>query len=42
MSAFFSMGGHGAFIWPCYIITALLVGGLFWHSQKKLASSTKD
>ena len=42
MSAFFAMGGYGAFIWPCYGLAAILVIGLYWHSQKKLASSQKD
>jgi heme exporter protein D len=42
MSAFFAMGGYGAFVWPCYILAILLVVGLYWHSQKKLASSEKD
>jgi heme exporter protein D len=26
MSAFLKMGGYGAFIWPAYGITALLLG----------------
>ena len=42
MSEFLNMGGYGAFIWPCYILAVILVGGLYWHSQKKLASSEKD
>ncbi len=42
MSEFFAMGGYGGFIWPCYIITGILLVGLYWHSQKKLASSIKD
>jgi len=27
MNAFFDMGGHAAFIWPCY---ALTLGGMAW------------
>ena len=26
MSAFFAMGGYGAYIWPAYGVTALLLG----------------
>ena len=42
MSEFFYMGGYASFIWPCYILAIILVVGLYWHSQKKLASSEKD
>ena len=42
VSDFLNMGGYGSFIWPCYILAVLLVIGLYWHSQKKLALSEKD
>ena len=42
MSSFFAMGGYALFIWPCYILAAIMVISLYWHSQKKLASSEKD
>lgn len=42
MSAFFSMGGYAYYVWPCYILAAIFVVGLYWHAQKKLASSEKD
>ena len=28
MNDFFSMGGHAAFIWPAYLITIIILGGL--------------
>ncbi|MBV1933442.1 MAG: heme exporter protein CcmD [Parvibaculaceae bacterium] len=28
MSEFFSMGGYGLYIWPCFLITLLVMGGL--------------
>ena len=36
MTAFFDMNGYGIYIWPCYVLTALLVGGLYWHSHAAL------
>lgn len=32
MSAFFEMGGHAAYIWPCYLLAALLIGVLLERS----------
>ena len=29
MEGFFAMGGYGAFVWPAYVLTALVMGG-FW------------
>jgi len=28
MSEFFSMGGYGLYIWPCFLISLLVMGGL--------------
>ena len=39
MSAFFDMGGYGAFVWPCYGLALLFVVGLYWHTAKKLRQS---
>lgn len=36
MMAFLDMNGYGVFIWPCYLLTAILVGGLYWHSHAAL------
>jgi heme exporter protein D len=36
MSEFFAMGGHAAFIWPAYGITAVLLGGLLVLSLKSM------
>lgn len=32
MSEFFAMGGHAAFIWPCYILAAVIIGVLLERS----------
>lgn len=42
MAEFFEMGGHGAYIWPCYGITALLLIALLATSVKALSKSKKD
>jgi heme exporter protein CcmD len=26
MSEFFAMGGYGAFVWPCFLLAALVLG----------------
>ncbi len=26
MSAFFDMGGYGAFVWPCYAASVVVIG----------------
>lgn len=36
MTDFFSMGGYGAFIWPCYGLAVIFVAALYIHSQRKL------
>ncbi|MDF1687548.1 MAG: heme exporter protein CcmD [Parvibaculaceae bacterium] len=28
MSEFFAMGGYGLYIWPCFIATVIVLGGL--------------
>ena len=28
MNDFFDMGGHAAFIWPAYLVTVLILGGI--------------
>lgn len=38
MSAFFAMGGYGAYIWPAYGVTALLLGAaiaMTWRAYAK-------
>ena len=29
------MGDYGAFIWPAYAVTALVLGGLLWSSLRE-------
>ena len=32
MSDFFDMGGHAAFIWPAYLVTIIILGGILAHT----------
>ncbi|MEE2689396.1 MAG: heme exporter protein CcmD [Pseudomonadota bacterium] len=43
MSEFFDMGGHGAYIWPAYAITTIVIVGILiqtlrtmWQRELKL------
>ena len=36
ISAFFAMGGYGAFVWPAFAITAAVMGGLLAVSLRRL------
>ena len=33
---FFAMGGYGAFVWPAYGISAVVLGGLWVSSVRRL------
>ena len=41
MSAFFSMGGYAAFVWPCYLLTAVAMAWIGYASWKKAKKSAK-
>ncbi len=41
MSAFLSMGGYAAFVWPCYLLTAAAMASIFYTSWKKAKISAK-
>ena len=36
MQEFLDMGGYAAFIWPCFIVSAVLLGGLLVVSRRQL------
>ncbi len=38
MSEFFSMGGYGAFIWPCVIMSFAILVGLLLTARRRLRS----
>ncbi|MBT3238794.1 MAG: heme exporter protein CcmD [Rhodospirillaceae bacterium] len=38
MQDFFDMGGYGAFVWPCYAVTAAVMIGLLFLSIRKQKS----
>jgi heme exporter protein D len=35
MQEFLDMGGYAAFIWPCFIVSAVLLVGLLVVSQRR-------
>lgn len=41
MSEFFAMGGYGAFIWPCYGLTAIAMIILVVQSLRSMRSNEK-
>ena len=41
MSAFLSMGGYAAFVWPCYLLTAAAMAWIFYTSWKKAKINAK-
>jgi heme exporter protein D len=34
MLDYLAMGGYAAFVWPAYVLAAVILGGLFWQSQQ--------
>jgi heme exporter protein D len=36
MGEYFAMGGHGGFVWPAYIVAALVMVGLLLASLRAL------
>ncbi|MBT7769417.1 MAG: heme exporter protein CcmD [Rhodospirillales bacterium] len=39
MQEFLDMGGYAAFIWPCFIVSAVLLVGLLVVSQRQLRTT---
>lgn len=35
LSEFLDMGGYAAFIWPCFIVSAVMLVGLLVASQRR-------
>ena len=35
MSEFFQMGGYGGFVWPAYGVSAVILGGLIFHTLSR-------
>ena len=36
MAEFFAMGGYGAYIWPCYGLSLVVLGGVIGRRRNKL------
>jgi len=41
MSAYFSMGGYAAFIWPSYALAVVLLIGAFVLAARRLGAATR-
>lgn len=41
MSEYLAMGGHAAFIWPCYALTAVIMVGLLMVSIRSMRQNEK-
>ncbi len=42
INKFLNMGGYGAFVWPSYIITALVLAAVFIFSRRLLKSRKRE
>lgn len=42
MQEFMSMGGYGAYVWPSYILSALLLGALLVASVRALKATESE
>ena len=41
MEQFFQMGGHAGYVWPAYIIVALVMAGL-WVTSKRFERTSAE
>ncbi len=41
VAAFFDMGGYAAFVWPPFVIAALVMAGLAISSRRRLRASER-
>jgi heme exporter protein D len=42
MSDILSMGGHGAYVWPAYGITLVVIVFNVWAARRKLANALAE
>ena len=42
LKAFIDMGGYGAFIWPSYGLSALVLIAILWQSRARLKRSAAE
>ncbi|MGF1456894.1 MAG: heme exporter protein CcmD [Alphaproteobacteria bacterium] len=41
MAEFFAMGTHGAYVWPAFGLSALVLGVLVWLRWRRLVAAEK-
>ncbi len=39
---FLAMGGYGAYVWPSYVLSALVLAGFLWQSLRDLRRYERD
>lgn len=42
MQDFLDMGGYGAFVWPCFALAALILGGFAISSLTRLRTRQRE
>ena len=42
LESFLAMGGYGAFVWPAYALSALVLAGFLWQSLRDLKRHERD
>jgi heme exporter protein D len=42
LSSFFAMGGHAGYVWPSYIVTAIVMLGLLVASLRSLRANEAE
>lgn len=40
-TGFFSMGGYGAYVWPCFALTALIMAAFLYTSLRDLRANER-
>tara|TARA_R110000787_G_scaffold67341_3_gene150825 strand:+ start:23610 stop:23819 length:210 start_codon:yes stop_codon:yes gene_type:complete len=42
ITTFFDMGGYGAFIWPCFALSAIVLLAVYLMSSRKLKTVERE
>ncbi len=42
VSAYFAMGGYAVYVWPAYLLTAAVLGGLALFSWRRYRDSVRS
>lgn len=42
LQSFLAMGGYAAFIWPSYLISVLVLGGVLFQSSRRMRETERE